>query len=170
MPTGHQQAIQTPGKNYKIAAFGALCYGCGMFIHGTQPRATAWGMRQIVQRLLKRATRTGRTGRTGRKIVLVLDRGNPNHAKALHRDLEMAKPHIEVFWLPHYCWNLNLIERLWKHLKATRIANVLLRSRRQFIEHVEAALEHFAAHPDLTWSAVSQTSRDNIRKNLLVLT
>lgn len=164
MPKGHQRAIQTPGKNYKIAAFGALCYGCGMFIHGTQPRSTAWGMRQIVQRLLKRARRTGR------KMVLVLDRGNPNHAKALHRDLEMARPHIEVFWLPNYCWNLSLIERLWKHLKATRVANVLLRSKRQFAEHVEAALDHFAAHPDLTWSAVSRTSRSNIRKNLLALT
>src|SRR5690606_3776787 len=139
MRKGHQQAVKTPGKNRKVAAFGALCYGCGLFIHGTQPRATAWGMRQIVQRLLKRARRTGR------RIVLVLDRGNPNHAKALHDDLEMARPHIEVFWLPNYCWNLNLIERLWKHLKATRIANVLPRSQRQFVGQVEAALEHFAA-------------------------
>jgi transposase len=84
--------------------------------------------------------------------------------------MEMAKPHIEVFWLPHYCWNLNLIERLWKHLKATRIANVLLQSRRQFIEHVEAALEHFAAHPDLVLSAVGKSRQRNIHKNLLALT
>jgi transposase len=164
MRQGRQQAVKTPGKNRKIAAFGALCYGCGLFIHGTQPRATAWGMRQIVQRLLKRARRTGR------KIVLVLDRGNPNHAKALHDDLEMARPHIKVIWLPNYCWNLNLIERLWKHLKATRVANVLPRSRRQFVRQVEAALEHFTAHPDLVLTALRQKRHKTIHKNLVAVT
>jgi len=60
MPRGKQLAIPTPGKNRKLAAFGALCYGCGTFLHYTQPRVTAWGMRHLVQRLLRRAKRTGR--------------------------------------------------------------------------------------------------------------
>ena len=164
MPKGRQLAVKTPGKNQKVAAFGAFCYGRGLFLHHTQPRVTAWGMRLLVQKLLQRAKRTGK------RIVLVLDRGNPNHAHALHRDLEMAKPYIEVLWLPQYCWNLNLIERLWKHIKGTRIANVLFRSYRQFVQQVEAALEDFARHPDLTWSVVSRKARISIRKHLLVLT
>jgi hypothetical protein len=32
---------------------------------------------------------------------------------------------IEVFWLPSYCPSLNLIERLWGHMKRTVLANVL---------------------------------------------
>ncbi len=164
MRCGKQLAVKTPGKNRKVAAFGALCYGRGLFIHHTQPRATAWGTRYLVQRLLQRAKRTGR------KIVLVLDRGNPNHAHALHRDLELAEPFIEAFWLPNYCWNLNLIERLWKHLKGTRIANVLFRSYQQFVAHVDSALEDFARHPDLTLSAMSTEPRLNIRKNLVAHT
>jgi len=166
MPKAKQLAVKTPGKNQKLAAFGALCYGNsgGLFLHHTQPRVTAWGMRHLIQRLLQRSKRTGK------KIVLVLDRGNPNHAHAVHRDLEMAEPHIEVVWLPRYCWNLNLIERLWKHLKASRLANVLFASYRAFVEHVESALEDFAKHPDLTLSLVIKTSQTNIRKNLLVHT
>src|SRR5438270_8705415 len=146
MPRGRQREVRTPGKNRKVAAFGAWCYGRELFLHHTQPRVTAWGMRRLVQLLLARARRTGR------RIVLVLDRGNPNHARALHRDLELAEPHVEAFWLPNYCWNLNLIERLWKHLKATRVANVLFASFRQFVRHVEAALADFAEHPDLSLS------------------
>ena len=161
---GRQLKIKTPGKNRKIAAFGAFCYDCGIFLHHTQPRVTAWGMRHLVQRLLQRARRSGK------KIVLVLDRGNPNHAHALHRDLEMAKPHIEVFWLPNYCWNLNLIERLWKHLKGSRVANVLFSSYRQFARHVQAALEDFAQHPDLTLSVVNRRTRTAMRKNLVAYT
>ena len=157
-------AVKTPGKNKKLAAFGALCYGRGLFVHHTQPRATAWGMRQLVQRLLQRARRTGR------RVVLVLDQGNPNHAKALRRDLELAAPHVEVVWLPKYCWNLNLIERLWKHLKATRVADVLFASYRQFVRHVQAALDDFARHPDLALSVVGPTARKHIHRNLVALT
>ena len=164
MPRGEQRAVRTPGKNRKLAAFGAVCFGCGLFLHHTQPRVTARGMRHLVQRLLRRARRSGRT------VVLVLDTGNPNHAHALHRDLEMAEPHVEVLWLPKYCWNLNLIERLWKHIKATRVANVLFASDAKFVEHVESALEDFARHPDLTLSVVTKTSHTNMRKNLVAYT
>lgn len=150
MPRGRQPAVPTPGKNRKVAAFGAFCFGRGLFLHHTQSSVSAAGMRSLVQRLLRRARRTGR------KIILVLDQGKPNHAHALHRDLELAKPHIEVFWLPKYCWNLNLIERLWKHIKGSRIANVLFRSIGQFTRHVQAALEDFAKHPDLTVSIVNR--------------
>jgi transposase len=164
MPRGRQLAVPTPGKNRRLAAFGAWCYGKGTFLYHTQPRVTAWGMRHLVQRLLRRARRTGR------RIALVLDRGNPNHARALHRDLELARPHIEVIWLPKHCWNLNLIERLWKHLKASRVANVLFASYRQFVGHVEAALHDFARHPDLTLRVVPRTPHANIRKNLVAHT
>lgn len=163
-PKGQQLKVDTPGKNRKVAAFGAWCYGRGLFLHHTQPRATAWGMRHLVQRLLARAKRTGR------RIVLVLDKGNPNHARTLHRDLELARPHVEVFWLPKHCWNLNLIERLWKHIKGSRVANVLFASHRQFVAHVEAALEDFAEHPDLTLSVVTRKRRNNMRKNLVAYT
>ena len=164
MRRGRQTKVPTPGKNRKVAAFGAVRYGTGMFVHHTQPRVTADGMRRIVRRLLRRARRTGR------KVVLVLDTGTPNHALALRRDLEAAEPHVEAFWLPKYCWNLNLIERLWKHIKGSRVANVLFRSYRHFVRHVKATLEDFARHPDLTLSAVIRTRRPNIRKNLVQLT
>jgi len=164
MPKADQRAVKTPGKNKRVAAFGALCYGSGTFLHHTQPRVTAWGMRHLIQRLLQRAKRTGR------KIVLVLDKGNPNHAHALHRDLEMAWPHIEVVWLPRYCWNLNLIERLWKHIKGSRLANVLFASYEKLVEHVALALQDFAEHPDLTLSVVAKTSQTNMRKNFVAYT
>ena len=80
----------------------------------------------------------------------MLDQGKPNHTHRLHRDLERTQEHIQVFWLPNYCWNLNLIERLWKHVKATRIADVLFQSFWHFGAQVEAALTDFARHPDLT--------------------
>jgi len=164
MRRGRQRAVPTPGKNRKVAVFGAFRYGTGPFLWHTQPRVTAWGMRRLIQDLLRRARRTGKT------IVLVLDQGRPNHAQSLHRDLALAWPEIEVFWLPHYCWNLNLIERLWKHLKATRIANELFASYRQFVAHVETALRDFAQRPNLTVTVATRKRPVMIRKNLRAAT
>jgi hypothetical protein len=32
---------------------------------------------------------------------------------------------LSIYWLPPYCPSLNVIERLWGHLKRTVLANVL---------------------------------------------
>ena len=164
MLRGKQKRVPSPGKNRKQTVFGAFCYGAGLFYHHIQPRKTAWGVRALLQQLVRRARRTGR------RIVLVMDQGNPHHSKALHRQLEDVKRHIEVFWLPYYSPELNLIERLWKHLKCSRMANVLFSSFKQFTEHLSEALDDFASHPDFAMSVATQRSHYVIRKKLLVAT
>jgi len=61
----------------------------------------------------------------GRKIRLVCDNGRFHHTKAVAQWLTEHQDRIEVFWLPPYCPSLNLIERLWGHMKRTVLANVL---------------------------------------------
>lgn len=164
MRQGRQKCVESPGKNHKVVAFGAWCFASQKLLWHTQPRKTAWGARHLIDRLTRRAQRTGK------KIVLVLDQGNPHHAKVVHRDLELAAPWVEVFWLPHYAPELNLIERVWKHLKATRMANVLLESVQAFLDHVERMLKDFAAHPDLNLLRTYQTSIITMRRKLVGLT
>jgi len=117
-----------------------------------------------LQKLVRRARRTGR------RIVVVMDQGTPHHAKALARYLEDVKEHLEVFWLPHYSPELNLIERLWKHLKSSRLANVLFPSSRAFTTHISAVLTHFALHPDFTLSVATPTLHMARRRNILLAT
>lgn len=61
----------------------------------------------------------------GRKIRLVCDNGRFHTTQAVRAWLEANRESIEVYWLPPYCPSLNLIERLWGHLKRTALANVL---------------------------------------------
>ena len=164
MPKGRQKRIGAPGVNRKQTVFGAFCYGRGLFVYHVQPRKTAWGVQALLQKLVRRARRTGRP------IVLVMDQGSPHHAKALARYLEDVKEHLEAFWLPHYSPELNLIERLWKHLKASRMANVLFPSLGAFTRHLSTALTHFAHHPDFTLSIATSTHHTMKRKNILVAT
>jgi hypothetical protein len=164
MRRGRQQAVPAPGKNHKLTIFGAWRYGHGQFRHYTQPRGTHWGCRVLLQQLVRRAKRTGR------RIILVMDQGKPHHAKALHHDLQNVKEHVQVFWLPHYCPDLNLIERLWKHLKHSRLANVLFRQFQAFREHVDKVLNDFARNPDYGLSIITPSCRAAIRKQRLVAT
>jgi transposase len=111
-----------------------------------------------------------RAKRTGRRIVLVLDQGNPHHAKVIHRDLEQARPHVGALWLPHYSPELNLIEMLWRHLKRTRLANVLFTGYDDLRNHVQRTLTQFAAEPDFTLGVMKQTTTFPIRRNLCGVT
>jgi transposase len=56
---------------------------------------------------------------------VVCDNGRFHTTKAVQAWLAVHRQQIEVFWLPPYCPSLNLIERLWGHLKRTVLANVL---------------------------------------------
>jgi putative transposase len=162
MPKGRQKRVRSPGVNRKQTVFGAFCYGPGLFYYHIQPRKTAWGARILVTKLVKR------TRRTGRRIIVVMDQGNPHHAGSFKQYLADAKEHIEVFWLPHYSPELNLIERLWKHLKRSRMANVLLASFKRFTEHLTSTLADFASDPDFPLSVTTPNCQKINRKKLLV--
>ncbi len=161
MPRGRQLRVRAPGKNRKQTVFGAWCYGRGLFYYHVQPRKTAWGFRMLLPQLVKRAQRSGR------KIILVMDQGNPHHAKSIQNDLQVVKEHVEVFWLPHYCPELNLIERLWKHVKGSRIANVLFASFKHFTSRLHEVLSDFAEQPDITLGIATPNCRLPNRKILV---
>lgn len=64
-----------------------------------------------------------------KKIVLILDNAKYNHAVSVQN---LAKElNIEIVFLPPYCPNLNLIERLWKLLKK-KLVNTYIESFDQF--------------------------------------
>ena len=64
----------------------------------------------------------------GMKIILVCDNGRFHRTKAVEAWLHERRDQIEIYGLPPYCPSLNLIERLWGHLKRTILANVLYAS------------------------------------------
>ena len=55
---------------------------------------------------------------------------------------------ITIFWLPPYCPSLNLIERLWGHLKRTILANVLFRTMDDLVMAFRRGIARFNGHRD----------------------
>jgi transposase len=116
-PVGSQPEIPAPGKNEKKVVYGGIDYATGQTIYTVADTKSGVNFLIFLVALV--------TAYAGRKIRLVCDNGRFHHTKAVQAWLEDHLEQIEVFWLPPYCPSLNLIERLWGHLKRTALANVL---------------------------------------------
>lgn len=114
---GSQPEIPAPGKNEKKVIYGGVNYATGKTTYTVADSKSGTHFLAFLIALV--------TAYVGRKIRLVCDNGRFHHTKAVQTWLADNRERIEVFWLPPYCPSLNLIERLWGHLKRTVLANVL---------------------------------------------
>jgi transposase len=114
---GHQPELPAPGKNEKRVVYGGVDYATGRITYTVA--ATKSGAHFLASLVALAAAYAGR------KIRLVCDNGRFHSTKAVQTWPEANRDRIEVYWLPPYCPSLNLIERLWGHLKRTALANVL---------------------------------------------
>ena len=114
---GTQPEVPTPGTNEKQVVYGGIDYASGRLTYTVA--ATKSGVHFLAFLVTLVAAYAGK------KIRLVCDNGRFHTTKAVQAWLELNKDKLEIFWLPPYCPSLNLIERLWGHLKRTVLANVL---------------------------------------------
>jgi transposase len=114
---GSQPEVPSPGKNEKRVIYGGIDYLSGRISYTVA--ATKSGVNFLAFLVALAACYAGR------KVVLVCDNGRFHTTKAVQAWLEANKELVEIYWLPPYSPSLNLIERLWGHLKRTVLANVL---------------------------------------------
>lgn len=114
---GHQPEVPAPGKNEKRVVYGGVDYATGRITYTIAATKSGAHFLAFLVALV--------AAYAGRKIRLVCDNGRFHTTKAVQAWLEANRGRIEVYWLPPYCPSLNLIERLWGHLKRTALANVL---------------------------------------------
>jgi transposase len=114
--------------------YGALNFTTGQVVYDIRKTKSGLGFHDLVERLVQRAKQTGR------KIVLVCDGPRFHKTKRMFAYLPTVARHLEIFWLPAYSPDLNLIERLWGHMKRRCIANVLYRSEFELYQAVDTVL------------------------------
>lgn len=69
-----------------------------------------------------------------KEIVIILDNASYNHAN--YTTVYASLSGIELFFLPPYSPNLNIIERLWKFTKKKLVHNIYYEKFEQFNEKV----------------------------------
>jgi transposase len=114
---GKQPQVPAPGKNEKKVVYGGVDYKTGKLTYTVADTKCGTAFLAFLLALV--------AAYAGRKIRLVCDNGRFHTTKAVRQWLMAHKSDIEIYWLPPYSPSLNLIERLWGHLKRTVLANVL---------------------------------------------
>jgi transposase len=117
---GTQPEIPAPGKNEKKVVYGGVDYATGRITCTIADSKSGMHFLAFLVALV--------TAYAGRKVRLVCDNGRFHHTRAVREWLDAHRARITIFWLPPYCPSLNLIERLWGHLKRTVLANVLFKT------------------------------------------
>lgn len=130
---GTQPEVPAPGKNEKKVVSGGVDYATGRIVHTLADTKSGTNFLAFLRALV--------AAYAGRKIRLVCDNGRFHHTQAVQAWLAAHADQIQVFWLPSYCPSLNLIERLWGHLKRTVLANVLFKT----IDHLVTAFRRGVA-------------------------
>jgi transposase len=114
---GTQPEVPTPGTNEKQVVYGGIDYATGKLTYTVAATKSGVNFLAFLMALV--------AAYVGKKIRLVCDNGRFHTTRAVRAWLEANRDKVEIFWLPPYCPSLNLIERLWGHLKRTVLANVL---------------------------------------------
>jgi len=139
-PVGQQPEVPAPGQNEKKVVYGGVNYATGQITQTIADTKSGVHFLEFLITLLAAYAK--------RKIRLVCDNGRFHHTKAVEQWLKDHAERITVFWLPPYCPSLNLIERLWGHLKRTVLANVLFETLDDLVAAFRRGVARVNGHRD----------------------
>ena len=113
---GAKRIVPAPGTNQKRALYGAFNPRTGRLLVHTVGHKSAETFIEFLRCVLR--------AYPGKQVYLVLDHGPIHTAAIVEKFLETRTDRLTVLWMPKYAPNLNLIERVWGHLKRSALANV----------------------------------------------
>lgn len=149
---GVQRKVPTPGVNQKRYGFGAVNYVSGQTIHRIEERKNSVGFCAFIEQFMQTVTQA--PDYHGQKIVVVVDNFIIHRSHKTQEFLEKYANQLLLFMLPTYSPWLNLIERLWKHLRRKVTHNHLFTSIAELVKAVCSFLETLNATPQLTLSVI----------------
>ena len=152
---GVQRKVPTPGLNQKQYGFGAVNYVSGQTVHRIEERKNSIGFCAFIEQFLQTVTQV--PDYHGQKIVLVVDNFIIHRSRKTQEFLAQYADRLLLFMLPTYSPWLNLIERLWKHLRRKITHNHLFTSIEELVKAVGSFLEALNATPQLTLSVIGAT-------------
>jgi transposase len=152
---GVQRKVPTPGVNQKQYGFGAVNYVSGQTVHRIEERKNSVGFYAFMEQFMQTVTQA--PDYHGQKIVVVVDNFIIHRSRKTQVFLQKYKDQLVLFLLPTYSPWLNLIERLWKHLRHKVTHNHLFASLAELVKAVCSFLEALNTTPQLTLSVIGAT-------------
>lgn len=132
---GAPRHVPAAGTNQKRSLFGAFNPRTGRLLVHTVKHKSAEGFVTFLRCVLR--------AYPGRHIYLVIDNGPIHTAAEALAFIAQHKERLTILWMPKYSPNLNLIERLWGHLKRSALANVFYGTVSRLLVAIARAVRAF---------------------------
>lgn len=126
--------------------FGVVNALSGEFLYQTADKCNA----ETFQTFLEAILETNKN----KKIILVLDNARYHHAKIIQPFLQEHANRIKLMFLPPYSPNLNMIERVWKLIKNSVLANCFYENLAKMIEAIDHFIEGTLSNPEVILSRI----------------
>jgi putative transposase len=152
---GSQHKVMTPGVNQKRYGFGAVNYVSGQTLHRIEEHKNSAGFCAFVEQFMQTVRQAPEYH--GQQIILVVDNFIIHRSQKTLKFLEQYTDQLVLFALPTYSPWLNLIERLWKHLRRKVTHNHLFETISKLVEAVCSFLNALNQTPLLTLSIIGAT-------------
>jgi transposase len=110
----HPVKVPAAGEDHKVVVLGALDYASGRLVWQISPQKNGEEFAHFLDTLV--------TTFPEGAVIVVLDNVGYHKSHALRDQWRRIADRVTPFWLPAYAPQLNLIERVWRWLKA-KIAN-----------------------------------------------
>ncbi|WP_240673873.1 IS630 family transposase [Geobacillus sp. PK12] len=137
---GQQKQVPTYGHHAHVSLFGAVNVLNGETILHRVAAANATTFLDFL-RILK-------SHYPDKLMVLVLDNARIHHAKMVKEFLRQEEESFHLIFLPPYSPQLNPIERLWKWIKETVIANVFHKDQIDIDRAIARFMEYIDQQPE----------------------
>jgi len=116
-PKGKTPIIKDPGRHEKLSVFGAYNKNDDRIIITTSTYFNAVAFKRFINHLLDRVKLKQK------KILLIVDNARYHRAKELKDFFYKIKDKLELFFLPPYSPDLNLIETEWRETRRNATHN-----------------------------------------------
>ncbi|RBW67251.1 IS630 family transposase, partial [Bacillus taeanensis] len=126
---GKQKHVPTYGHHTRVNLFATVDAFTGDFFCTQAEQCNAQSFQIFLEQILDRYP--------GQHIVMVLDNARIHHARLIQPFLQRHEDHLTFLFLPPYSPNLNLVERMWKWLKGSVIANCFYQNRAEICSAVD---------------------------------
>lgn len=149
---GKQRKIETPGQNVKRYGFGAVNFISGQLTGHISEHKDSAGFISLIEQIV--AEYCPAEDYTGPKIGLVVDNYIIHSSKTTKAVLKKYADRLFLVPLPTYSPQLNVIERLWKHLRRRVTHNYLFESIDKLVEAVKQFFKDMDNHRTETLSVI----------------
>lgn len=153
---GKPTKVRSAGIDEKAVVYGAWDFAADSLISRISEKKNSREFVAFLKQVLAEEP-------TGPELLLVMDNAGYHRANRVVDFVQECGDAAQIFWLPPYSPELNLIERVWKYLKQNVTNNYFFGDLETLVQATEQACEHLGVPQEKMLDLNFKTGKDLVK-------